>query len=47
MIGYALTNTFYQSFFDVLKEAKVSAEQRAFIEMKCEAAKALARVIKE
>lgn len=44
MIGYALTNTFYQSFFDVLKEAKVSAEQRAFIEMKCEAAKALAHI---
>ena len=41
MIGYALTNTFYQSFFDVLKEAKVSAEQRVIIEMKCKAAKEL------
>ncbi len=41
MIGYALTNTFYQSFFDVLKEAKVSAEQRAITEMKCKAAKEL------
>ena len=41
MIGYALTNTFYQSFFDVLKEAKLSAEQRVITEMKCKAAKEL------
>lgn len=43
MIGYALTNTFYQSFFDVLKEAKLSAERRTIIEMKCAAAIALAK----
>lgn len=42
MVGYALTNTFYQSFFDVLKEAKLSKERREIIEMNCAAAKIMA-----
>lgn len=41
MVGYALTNTFYQSFFDVLNETKLSAEKRLIIEMQCKAAKEL------
>lgn len=43
MIGYALTNTVYQSFFDVLKEAKLSNERRLLIEMQCEAARLLSK----
>ena len=43
MVGYALTNTFYQSFFSVLKEAELSAERRQIVEMKCAAAIALAQ----
>ncbi len=43
MVGYALTNTFYQGFVGALKNAKLSAERRAIIEMQCEAAKAVAK----
>lgn len=43
MIGYALANTFYQNFFDALNEAKLSAERRKMIEMKCAAAMMLAQ----
>lgn len=43
MVGYTLTNTFYQSFFDVLKEAKLSAERRQIVEMQCRAAKIIAK----
>lgn len=43
MVGYALTNTVYQSFFDVLKEAKLSTERRQLIEMQCEAARLLSK----
>lgn len=43
MVGYALTNTFYQSFFDVLKDEKLSVERRQLIEMQCESAKMLAK----
>lgn len=43
MVGYALTNTVYQSFFDVLKEAKLSTERRQLIEMQCEAARMLSK----
>ena len=43
MVGYAITNSLYQGFFDVLKEAKLSAERRQMIEMQCAAAAALAR----
>lgn len=43
MIGYALTNTVYQSFFDVLKEANLSTERRQLIEMQCEAARLLSK----
>lgn len=43
MVGYALTNTFYQSFFDVLKEAKAAAARREIIEMQCATARALAQ----
>ena len=47
MIGYALTNTFYQSFFDVLKEKKLSAERLAIVTMQCEAARMLARAYQQ
>ena len=43
MVGYVITNSLYQGFFDVLKEAKLSAERRQMIEMQCAAAAALAR----
>ncbi|PYE38517.1 hypothetical protein [Psychrobacter fozii] len=43
MVGYALTNTMYQSFFDVLKDAKLSTERRQLVEMQCEAAKLLSK----
>lgn len=43
MVGYALTNTLYQSFFDVLKDAKLSTERRQLIEMQCEAARLLSK----
>lgn len=43
LIGYTLTNTFYQSFFDVLQEKKLSAERRQQIEMQCMAAKMIAQ----
>lgn len=43
LIGYTLTNTFYQSFFSVLKDAKLSAQHLEYVKMKCAAAKALAR----
>lgn len=43
MVGYALTNTVYQSFFDVLKETKLSTERRQLIEMQCEAARLLSK----
>lgn len=43
MVGYALTNTMYQSFFEVLKDAKLSTEHRQLIEMQCEAAKLLSK----
>lgn len=43
MVGYALTNTVYQSFFNVLKEAKLSTERRQIIEMQCEAARLLSK----
>lgn len=43
MVGYALTNTVYQSFFDVLKDAKLSNERRLLIEMQCEAARLLSK----
>lgn len=43
MVGYALTNTVYQSFFEVLKEAKLSTERRQLIEMQCEAARMLSK----
>lgn len=43
MVGYALTNTVYQSFFNVLKEAKLSTERRQLIEMQCEAARLLSK----
>lgn len=42
MIGYALTNTFYQSFFDVLKDKNIARERRILIEMQCNSAKILA-----
>ena len=42
MIGYALTNTFYQSFFDVLKDKNIARERRMLIEMQCNSAKILA-----
>ena len=42
MVGYAITNNFYQSFADVLKERKVSAERLQILEMQCAAAKAIA-----
>lgn len=42
MVGYVLTNTFYQSFFDVLKDKKIAKEQRILIEMQCSTAKVLA-----
>jgi hypothetical protein len=47
MIGYALTNTFYQSFFNVLKEKKLSAERLAIVTMQCEAARMLARAYQQ
>lgn len=43
MVGYALTNTVYQSFFDVLKDAKLSTERRQLIEMQCGAARLLSK----
>lgn len=43
MIGYAVTNHFYQGFFNTLQEARLSAERRQLVEMKCAAAAALAR----
>lgn len=43
MVGYALTNTMYQSFFDVLKDAKLSTERRQLVEIQCEAAKLLSK----
>lgn len=43
MVGYALTNTFYQSFFDVLKNKKIADERRQLIEMQCDVAKVLAQ----
>lgn len=43
MVGYALTNTVYQSFFSVLKDAKLSTERRQLIEMQCEAARLLSK----
>lgn len=42
MVGYALTNTFYQSFFDVLKDKNIARERRMLIEMQCNSAKILA-----
>lgn len=42
MIGYALTNTFYQSFFDVLKDKNIARERRILIEMQCNSVKILA-----
>lgn len=42
MVGYVLTNTFYQSFFDVLKDAKIAKEHREMMEMKCQTAQILA-----
>ncbi|WP_078055519.1 hypothetical protein [Rappaport israeli] len=39
LIGYTLTNTFYQSFFDVLKNKNLSIERRRQIEQDCEIAK--------
>lgn len=47
MVGYTLTNTFYQSFFEVLKEAKLSAEHRKIIEMQCLAARIVAQEYEE
>lgn len=41
MVGYAITNSFYQSFFDVLKERNHSAEHLQILEMQCAAAKAI------
>lgn len=43
MVGYTLSNNFYQTFFDTLNEAQLSAQRRQLIEMKCSAARALAR----
>lgn len=43
MVGYALTNTFYQSFFDVLKDKNIAKERRKLIEMQCDTAKILAQ----
>lgn len=43
MVGYAITNSFYRGFVDVLKEAKLSAERRQMVEMQCEIAISLAR----
>ena len=43
MVGYALTNTLYQSFFDVLKDARLSTERKQLIEMQCEAARLLSK----
>ncbi|STZ56013.1 Uncharacterised protein [Moraxella lacunata] len=43
MVGYALTNTFYQSFFDVLKDKNIARERRMLIEMQCNTAKILAQ----
>lgn len=42
MVGYAMTNTFYQSFFDVLKETKLSKQRREIVEMHCATAKIIA-----
>lgn len=42
MVGYVLTNTFYQSFFDVLKDRNIAKERRILIEMQCDTAKILA-----
>ncbi|WP_416192415.1 hypothetical protein [Neisseria sp. CCUG12390] len=43
IVGYAITNSLYQGFFDALKEAKLSAERRQTIEMQCAAAVVLAK----
>ncbi|WP_413525352.1 hypothetical protein [Photobacterium phosphoreum] len=43
MVGYALTNTFYQSFFEVLRSRDISSERRKLIEMQCAAAKLIAQ----
>lgn len=42
MVGYALTNTFYQSLFEVLKDKNIAKERRMLIEMQCNTAKILA-----
>ncbi|QEY24605.1 hypothetical protein [Neisseria animalis] len=43
MIGYAVTNAFHQGFFAALRDAKLSAERRQMVEMKCAAARELAQ----
>lgn len=43
MVGYILTNTFYQSFFDVLKDKNIARERRILIEMQCDTTKILAK----
>lgn len=47
MVGYAMTNTFYISFFDVLKEAKLSKQRREMIEMHCAIAKIIANTYRQ
>lgn len=47
LVGYAMTNTFYQSFFDVLKEAKLSKQRREMVEMHCATAKMIANAYRE
>ena len=43
MVGYMLTNSFYTSFFDVLKNAKLAKERRIDIEQKCAEAQRIAQ----
>ena len=47
MVGYAVTSTFHQGFYAALKEAKLSAERRELVEMRCAAARFLAQQYKQ
>ncbi|NEN75013.1 hypothetical protein F9B74_01540 [Pelistega sp. NLN82] len=43
MVGGILVNTFYEGFFQALQSAKLAEENRILVEMRCEAARALAQ----
>ena len=43
MVGYTLSNLFYQSYLTVLREQKAAHEEYLFIREKCEAARAIAQ----